>query len=188
MAVSVSRAEAQLLARDQPAQPWHQLSVLVVEGPPPAASELGRLIAQRIGYAPRFRQKLAGTGLQALRELGCKIAIDDFGTGQSSLDYIRRFPADRIKIDQVFVRNIGVDPDDEAIVRRPACELKDDTDLGDRPVTVQVGPLSPAKTQSALERGARYAQSLMERELITQAMLSLQGRSRIVVPSKQRLS
>jgi EAL domain-containing protein (putative c-di-GMP-specific phosphodiesterase class I) len=55
--------------------------------------------------------------LAALREYGCKIAIDDFGTGQSSLDYIRRFPADRIKIDQVFVRNIGVDPDDEAIVR-----------------------------------------------------------------------
>jgi len=55
--------------------------------------------------------------LQAIRTLGCLIAIDDFGTGQSSLDYIRRFPADRIKIDQVFVRNIGVDPDDEAIVR-----------------------------------------------------------------------
>jgi RNA polymerase sigma factor RpoE len=55
--------------------------------------------------------------LQALRDLGCSIAIDDFGTGQSSLDYLRRFPADRIKIDQVFVRNIGVDPDDEAIVK-----------------------------------------------------------------------
>jgi diguanylate cyclase (GGDEF)-like protein/PAS domain S-box-containing protein len=55
--------------------------------------------------------------LQAIRDMGCSIAIDDFGTGQSSLDYIRRFPADRIKIDQVFVRNIGVDPDDEAIVR-----------------------------------------------------------------------
>src|SRR5262249_33632676 len=55
--------------------------------------------------------------MNGLHELGCKISIDDFGTGQSSLDYIKRFPADRIKIDQTFVRNIGVDPDDEAIVR-----------------------------------------------------------------------
>lgn len=55
--------------------------------------------------------------LQALHDFGCHISIDDFGTGQSSLDYIKRFPADRIKIDQTFVRNIGVDPDDEAIVK-----------------------------------------------------------------------
>ncbi|MDN5924912.1 MAG: EAL domain-containing protein, partial [Xanthomonadales bacterium] len=55
--------------------------------------------------------------LGAIRTLGCSISIDDFGTGQSSLDYIRHVPADRIKIDQSFVRNIGIDPDDEAIVR-----------------------------------------------------------------------
>ncbi|MDX1571367.1 MAG: EAL domain-containing protein [Xanthomonadales bacterium] len=55
--------------------------------------------------------------LEACRDLGCKISIDDFGTGQASLDYLKRFPADRIKVDQSFVRHIGVDPDDEAIVK-----------------------------------------------------------------------
>jgi diguanylate cyclase (GGDEF)-like protein len=55
--------------------------------------------------------------LHALHRMGCHIAIDDFGTGAASLDYLRRLPADRIKVDQSFVRNIGVDPDDEAIVR-----------------------------------------------------------------------
>jgi diguanylate cyclase (GGDEF)-like protein len=55
--------------------------------------------------------------LHALHNLGCRIAIDDFGTGAASLDYLRRLPADRIKVDQSFVRNIGIDPDDEAIVR-----------------------------------------------------------------------
>ncbi len=55
--------------------------------------------------------------LNALHRLGCHIAIDDLGTGAASLDYLRRLPADRIKVDQSFVRNIGVDPDDEAIVR-----------------------------------------------------------------------
>ncbi len=55
--------------------------------------------------------------LHALHDIGCRLAIDDFGTGQSSLDYLKKLPADRIKVDQSFVRNIGVDPDDEAIVK-----------------------------------------------------------------------
>jgi len=65
MADPVSMAEALLLARDQPAQPWHQLSVLVVEGAAPPTEQLARLIGQRIAYSPRFRQKPAGSGVQS---------------------------------------------------------------------------------------------------------------------------
>ncbi|MGV6852679.1 MAG: putative bifunctional diguanylate cyclase/phosphodiesterase [bacterium] len=55
--------------------------------------------------------------LLAIQALGCSIAIDDFGTGQASLEYLKRFPADCVKVDQTFVRNIGIDPDDEAIIK-----------------------------------------------------------------------
>jgi diguanylate cyclase (GGDEF)-like protein/PAS domain S-box-containing protein len=55
--------------------------------------------------------------LTQISELGVGISIDDFGTGYSSLNYIKRFPVDRIKIDQCFVRNMVEDPNDNAIVR-----------------------------------------------------------------------
>ncbi len=52
-----------------------------------------------------------------LRKRGLRIAIDDFGTGYSSLLYLRRFPVDRIKIAQEFVKDIGVEANDTAIVK-----------------------------------------------------------------------
>lgn len=55
--------------------------------------------------------------LQQLRTLGLSIAMDDFGTGFSSLAYLWRFPFDKLKIDQVFTKNMLRDPKVAMIVR-----------------------------------------------------------------------
>ncbi len=53
---------------------------------------------------------------EALEKLGVSIALDDFGTGNSSLNYLKKLPINYLKVDQYFVRNIGLDKKDEALI------------------------------------------------------------------------
>ena len=87
-------------------------SILTKTGLPPGKLEL-ELTETVLMEASRDHNDV----LQRLRESGISLAIDDFGVGYSSLDYLRRFPADRIKIAQNFVEQIATVPGSAAIVK-----------------------------------------------------------------------
>ena len=76
----------------------------------------------------------------------------------------------------------AVDADDAAIRRLPASQCKDDSDLGDIPVTVDVPPLATATVRRALDAGAARARSLQKDGNAWAAMLVCQGQWRLVEP------
>jgi diguanylate cyclase (GGDEF)-like protein/PAS domain S-box-containing protein len=59
----------------------------------------------------------AVTQMQELKRLGMRLALDDFGMGYSSLSYLRRFPIDKLKIDQSFIANVVQEGNDAALVK-----------------------------------------------------------------------
>ena len=54
--------------------------------------------------------------MQLMRQHGCRFALDDFGTGYSSLSYLKALPADYLKIDGLFIRNLLTDATDRELV------------------------------------------------------------------------
>ncbi|MHB8726570.1 MAG: EAL domain-containing protein [Casimicrobiaceae bacterium] len=83
------------------------------------------------------------TVLHQLRDIGVRISLDDLGAGYGSLDYLRRFPFDKIKIDRSFVQDVATRSDCAAIVRAMA---------------TLAGSLGMTATAEGVETGAQLEQ------------------------------
>jgi len=97
--------------------------------------------------------RLAETTLNALAAAGVQLAIDDFGTGYSSLAYLQSLPAEVVKIDQSFVRNLEHDERKRSLV---SAMIKLSHDLGHR--VVAEGVETPAAVEVLKEAGCDQAQ------------------------------
>jgi EAL domain-containing protein (putative c-di-GMP-specific phosphodiesterase class I) len=101
---------------------------------------------------------LAGAAreIAAARDLGIKVALDDFGVGHSSLTLLRSLPIDQVKIDRSFVRDLGRDPRDTAIVRS-VLSLATDLSVD----AVAEGVETPEQVHQLRDLGCRYAQGFL---------------------------
>jgi diguanylate cyclase len=113
--------------------------------------------------------------LAELKEVGVQIAIDDFGTGYAVLSHLKSLPVDMLKIDTGFVRDLGTNTSDLAIVRA-IIGLAEAFGLQ----LVAEGVETPAAAQTLIEHGCHRAQGfLFSRPVAGDAMESLLFRRRV---------
>jgi len=113
--------------------------------------------------------------LAGLKAAGVQVAIDDFGTGYSALSQLKSLPVDTLKIDKGFVRELGTDPGDLAIVRA-IIALAEAFDLE----LVAEGVETEAAALTLLRHGCHRAQGfLLSRPIAGAAMESLLAKGRI---------
>jgi EAL domain-containing protein (putative c-di-GMP-specific phosphodiesterase class I) len=107
--------------------------------------------------------------LAELKEIGVQIAIDDFGTGYAVFSHLKSLPIDALKIDSRFVRDLGTNANDLAIVRA-IIGLAEAFGLR----LVAEGVETPAAALTLMQHGCRLAQGyLLSRPIASSAMESL---------------
>lgn len=121
--------------------------------------------------------------LLRLRKRGLRLAIDDFGTGFSSLDYLRRFPVDRIKIAQVFIIDLVTAAGDAAIVKA-AIGLARELGIS----VIAEGVETEAQLRLLQAWGCREVQGYyFSKPLEAEAMLPVLLAARIAAPGRPRI-
>jgi EAL domain-containing protein (putative c-di-GMP-specific phosphodiesterase class I) len=116
--------------------------------------------------------------LTKLKDLGVQACIDDFGTGYAVLSHLKTLPVDALKIDPRFVRDLGNNVNDLAIVRA-IIGLADAFDLE----LVAEGVETPAAAKALMHHGCRRAQGyLFSRPVARDAMGALLSSRRVPMP------